>query len=314
MGIRIKLTLMLQNAPTLYTKKLKFSGDHAVTMTNRVEVNTDIEPHGHDFFEIALAGSGNGGHISANGVQLLSGGNLIIIRPGAWHGYTLSNDLVIYNCCIDQQILDREISWLREDAAYNYLLWSGPYMSDRRGLLVLHLYDNGLEECLQHWHELDQVQASPRRADTIGRLLILLECLIRSIKGLDHLKQQSRPMHAAVLETMRMMESQIDQAWCLSDLAEQSHLNPSYLVRLFNAEVGLSPIAYLNHCRMERSAGLLLHTTFPVSEVAAQVGWFDANLFARRFRIAYGMSPSDYRKRFGESEVLSEPMKYEPSI
>lgn len=285
--------------PALYTKKDKFAGDHAATLVNWFDLDYEIEPHGHDFFEIALISGGNGGHLSANGVQMLNRGNLIIIRPGAWHGYIHCKNLIVHNFCFDQQILQRELSWLREDVLMNFLLWTGPYMADRRGVLIVRLNDNNLEECLAHWNALSQVQDLPRRAETIGRLMILLENLVRSVEGLDHLKQQTRLIHPSVLESIRLLESRLAQSWTLRTLAEIVHLNPSYLVRLFKAEIGFSPIAYLNYCRLERSMGLLL-TSLPISEVAAQVGWFDPSLFARRFRQAYGMSPSEYRNRFGK--------------
>ena len=299
--IRIELTLTMPKEPAVYLRKEKFSGDQAATLVNWFDIDYDIAPHGHDFFEIALATGGIGAHLSSKGMQPLNKGNLIIIRPGAWHGYAHCNNLIIHNCCFDQQILQRELSWLRDDVLMNFLLWTGPYMGERRGVLILSLQDNCLEECLAHWNALSQVQDGSRRTETIGRLLILLESLARSVESLDHLKQQARPIHPAVMESIRLLESEIEQPWSLRNLAEKIHLNPSYLVRLFKEEVGLTPIAYLNHCRLERSAGLL-HTPLAVSEVAAQVGWFDPNLFARRFRLAYGMSPSEYRNRFGTKE------------
>jgi AraC family transcriptional regulator, L-rhamnose operon transcriptional activator RhaR len=297
----------MEREPAVYFRKIFFSADHAATMVNRVEINGTNESHGHDFFEIALAANGNGAHVSANGERALSGGDVVIIRPGAWHGFIHCDKLVIYNCCFDPQLLQRELGWLREDAALNFLLWTGPYEADRRGVLVVRLFANRLVECLNQLETLRDVQDSPRRAETLGRLLIFLDSLVRAIEELKVLNQQTRLLHPAVLDTMRLLESQIEQSWSLGELAARSHLDPSYLVRLFKSEIGLTPIAHLNRCRLERAAGQLLHTLLPVAEVAAQVGWYDANLFARRFRAAYGMSPSEYRKRFGERAKALHP-------
>ncbi len=314
----------------IFLKKSLFAGEDAATMLNRVDVDGENAPHGHEFFEIALAASGRGEHISANGRQPLSTGNLIIVRPGAWHGYMHCEHLVVLNCCFDHQLLQRELGWLRENVILNFLLWTGPYLGNRRGVMVVRLFENELPDILAHWEALSQVQNSFHRAETLGRLLILLDRLARSIEELDSMKQQIRNFHPAVMETMRLLETEIEQDWSLGDLAGRSHLNPSYLVRLFKAEIGLAPIAYLNRCRLERAVGLLLHTELPVAEVAAQVGWYDPNLFARRFRAAHGMSPRAYRQRFGmklaerasagspparpESRPSGEPAAAEPSI
>lgn len=284
--------------PAVYSTKECFAGDHAATMVDRHDLSREIPPHGHEFFEIALVTDGKGGHVSANSEQALNRGDLIFIRPGAWHGYILCQSLIIYNCCFDPQLLQRELGWLREDALMNFLLWTGPYMENRSGVMILRLPEEHISECLDHWIALGKVQNSPHRTETIGRLMILLDHLAQSTNEFKILKQQTRPLHTAVMETMYLLEGNIEKDWSLTELANQNHLNPSYLVRLFKAEIGLTPMAYLNRCRVERTAGLLLHTRLPIADVAAQVGWYDPNLFSRRFRMAYRMSPSEYRKRF----------------
>ena len=268
-------------------------------MVNCCDVDADIAPHGHSFFEIALTTGGTGGHISVGGEQMLDKGNLIIIRPGAWHGYTHCNHLIVHNCCFDHQLLQREMSWLREDGILNFLLWTGPYLDDRRGIMVVRLCPDDLPEILNLWQTLGKVQNSTRRMETLGHLLLLLDKLTRSVEELDSLKNQTLNFHPAVMETMLLLENQIAQEWSLADLARRCHLSSSYLVRLFKSQIGLAPIAYLNRYRLERAVGLLLHTELPVAEVAAQVGWYDPNLFARRFRAAHGMSPRSYRHSFG---------------
>lgn len=42
-----------------------------------------------------------------------------------------------------------------------------------------------------------------------------------------------------------------------------------------------------------------------VSEIARAVGWLDPNYAARRFRNAYQMSPTDYRRRFAVAQADS---------
>jgi AraC family transcriptional regulator, L-rhamnose operon transcriptional activator RhaR len=287
----------MENEPVILEKKTLFTDNSACTLVNKFELNGEDLLHGHDFFEIAITAGGSGRHLSVNGEHRLSEGSVVIIHPGAWHGYIQSSRLLIYNCCFDHHLLARELSWLREDSSLNFLLWVGPYAENRGGVLVARLLDSALPLCLKHLDALGKTQCLSRRAEILGRLLIFLDSLSRGIEDVDMLSQRAGHMHPAVLETIRLLESQIEQSWSLSNLVAQIHLDPSYLVRLFKAEVGLSPIAYLHRCRVEKAAALLSHTALPIAEVAAQVGWLDANLFTRHFRAAYGMSPSEYRKR-----------------
>ncbi|WP_222850034.1 helix-turn-helix transcriptional regulator [Trebonia kvetii] len=108
---------------------------------------------------------------------------------------------------------------------------------------------------------------------------------------------QRRP-HPAVRRAMRLLESDLARQWTLSDLAEELHLAPAYLVRLFKDATGLPPKPYLAQVRAQRAAVLLLHSDDPVTAIGLMVGWPDANYFARRFKHHYGLGATTYRKRF----------------
>lgn len=82
------------------------------------------------------------------------------------------------------------------------------------------------------------------------------------------------------------------------ELAEQLHLSPSYLLRLFKSSTGMPPTAYLARRRVETAAGLLLHTTQPVTQIGGAAGWPDQNYFARHFKAHFGLSATSYRNRF----------------
>ncbi len=81
-------------------------------------------------------------------------------------------------------------------------------------------------------------------------------------------------------------------------MSEQLHLNASYLVRLFKAHTGLSPISYLTRYRVERAATLLLRSERSIADVGNEVGWSDASYFAQRFKAHFGVTPGEYRNRF----------------
>ena len=100
---------------------------------------------------------------------------------------------------------------------------------------------------------------------------------------------------------MRLLEGRIAYRWSLTELAEQLHLAPGYLVRLFKAATGLPPMAYLARLRAENAAALLLNSDQPITRVGQAVGWPDQNYFARRFKAHYGLSASTYRAQFAPS-------------
>ena len=77
---------------------------------------------------------------------------------------------------------------------------------------------------------------------------------------------------------MRLLEAAPERHWTLTELADELHLAPGYLVRLFKAGTGLPPMAYLARLRAETAAALLLHTDQPVTAIGRAVGWPDPKL------------------------------------
>jgi AraC family L-rhamnose operon transcriptional activator RhaR len=264
--------------------------------------------HTHSFVEVAVITGGDGVHVSLAGRQRLHVGDVILLRPGVWHGYEDCVGLDIYNCCFSTELLQRELAWTREDPLLGYLLWTGPHSLRRRGMLTTRLPEATLDECVEHLGALDKLRYRPiglHRGDIIGRLSLFLTGLARTVAAeAKAIGEPTGPTHPAVVQAMRMMEVRLAHRWTLAELSVELHLAPGYLVRLFKASTGLPPMAYLSRHRVEVAAGLLLHTELPITQIGQVVGWPDQNYFARRFKTHYGLSATTYRTRFSQSTAV----------
>ena len=229
-------------------------------------------------------------------------GDVLLLRPGVWHGYENCQRFEVYNCCFSSELLRRELSWTREDPLLGFLLWAGPYSSPGRGVLTISLPPSVLGDCLVHLDALAALRHRPpalHRPDIVGRLSLLFGQL-----GQAAARARGEPpgspgsAHPAVVQAMRLLEADLARNWTLTGLAAELHLAPGYLVRLFNAATGLPPMAYLGQLRAEHAAVLLLHSDEPVTSIGRAVGWPDQSGFARRFKAHYGLSATTYRQRF----------------
>ena len=265
--------------------------------------------HTHSFVEVAVVTGGAGAHVSLAGRQDLAIGDVLLLRPGVWHGYEDCSRLDLYNCWFSTELLQRELAWTRTDPLLGYLLWTGPYADRRRGVLSTHLDADALAECASHLDALDRLHTQPvslHRGDIIGRLALVLSCLARAAASNGDAAGPSRT-HPAVVDAMREMEARPAHQWTLTELAAGLHLAPGYLIRLFKSATGLPPMAFLSRHRVEVAAARLLHTDEPISRIGESVGWPDQNYFARRFRAHYGLSASAYRARFSHNAVRLRP-------
>ncbi len=104
-----------------------------------------------------------------------------------------------------------------------------------------------------------------------------------------------------VKQGVEYIESHYDEPFGRDDLARVLGVSPSYVSRIFQRELGLSPWEYLAHVRIERARTLLLAPEVrSVTEIALRVGFSDPAYFTRTFRRYTGHAPLAYRAQRGQ--------------
>lgn len=83
-------------------------------------------------------------------------------------------------------------------------------------------------------------------------------------------------------------------------LARNYYMNSSYLSRIFKKEVKTSFIEYLIDQRIEKAKQLLRCSNMKSYEVGERVGIYNANYFGVVFKKKTGLTPVEYRKKYGE--------------
>jgi len=71
------------------------------------------------------------------------------------------------------------------------------------------------------------------------------------------------------------------------------------LARRFRAKLGMSPLSYLQSQRIARARELLESSKLPLDRIVEQCGYEDVSSFRKLFARQVGMTPRDYRQRFG---------------
>ena len=266
----------------------------------------EVAPHDHDFLEIALVVSGSGTHGSLRGEVPARAGDVYILRPGAWHSYSGSRALRVFNCVFSIETLQRGFAAALHDVDVHYLFYGGPLAENRRGVFALHLSDAARKRCVTYLEKLapPRESAVEMNAEKLGYFLLFIGELSR-VAARENQREYSQngetrvlaTAHPAVAQARQLLENDLARDWSLRELAAQLHLDRFHLSRLFKASVGLPPMAYLARLRAERAAQLLLRSDAPIAQIGAQVGWHDANLFARRFNAHFGLSAREYRRK-----------------
>lgn len=91
-----------------------------------------------------------------------------------------------------------------------------------------------------------------------------------------------------------------DTSLRIEDLAEAVNLGRSVFYGKIKSIVGMSPVDFLRHIRMQRAEELIVKSNYNFSQIAYMVGFSDPKYFTKCFKKDKGMTPSEYRERAKE--------------
>ena len=100
---------------------------------------------------------------------------------------------------------------------------------------------------------------------------------------------------AKVVDTLRA--NQYKENYSLADMAAISRMPMETFRKRFVAEVGMPPLSYVLHCKMERAKELLRDQNYSVRQAGAEVGMQDPYHFSKQFKHIVGISPSAFMKQ-----------------
>lgn len=82
----------------------------------------------------------------------------------------------------------------------------------------------------------------------------------------------------------------------VSQIAEEFHVHPVYLSRLFKEQMGEGLLEYITKFRVERAKEILRESKLMLDDVALAVGYNNARTFSRAFKKIEGITPGKYRE------------------
>lgn len=94
-----------------------------------------------------------------------------------------------------------------------------------------------------------------------------------------------------------MMDNMDNNDLSVDDLVKEMALGRTVFFNKLKGLTGLSPVEYIRDVRIKRAAELLLDGRYNITEVTYMVGLNDSRYFAKCFKNAYGVTPTEYKKQ-----------------
>lgn len=110
-------------------------------------------------------------------------------------------------------------------------------------------------------------------------------------------KTQQKPQTEKIVNKIINLCQNSDQKLSSEKIAQQLHLNYSYISTIFKKETGKTINRYQNEQMIERAITLFNQTDANISEVSEQLQFPNPFYFSRVFKQITGISPSDYLKQ-----------------
>lgn len=106
-------------------------------------------------------------------------------------------------------------------------------------------------------------------------------------------KEEDNPL---ISQIKACIAAQYQERITLASVAEEVHMNTSYLSTYFKKYTGTGFHEYLTQVRMIKAKELLLYTEHKIYSIAAMVGYDDCRHFNRIYKAVHGLCASQTRK------------------
>jgi AraC family transcriptional regulator len=106
-----------------------------------------------------------------------------------------------------------------------------------------------------------------------------------------------------------LVHAKMEDDLSLDEMAQSVGLSTAHFARMFRKSTGETPHQFVLRQRLERAKAMLRAPDARVLDVAVACGFKTQQHFAQVFRDVWGVSPTEYRQDFLDSEVIyaSEP-------
>ena len=244
--------------------------------------------HSHDYYVISLIERGRQSFTHKGTKHLTPPGGVIFINPGEVHTGEAA----------DQRGFELRSLYpttsLMETAVFELTGHSQglPFFKDVR---VDHHW---AAKSVLSLHKAISQEASTLESES--RLLWTLTQLIKRYANIGATEQPLGKERKVIQQARDYIEECFAEGITLNQLAQQVALSPYYLLRVFHAEVGMPPYAYLESVRI-RHAQRLIETGKPLAAVAIEVGFSSQSHLTRQFKKIIGVTPGQYARQIHTS-------------
>lgn len=275
----------------------------------RMQISTDFPDyvgilHRHEYIEVVYVISGTATHTIQGKSYEVKRGDLCFVDVGAIHMFTEnkkgSDPLVVYDLMFIPEFFDRsltdrcEMGALGDSYMFRALLRE-PGVSDHS----FHVSENLYAKFSELFNKMYDEYCNRNSGYMEIIRAYLLQVVVTALRMNDIPDRRKGAVHKEwiVESVMAYIQNHYDTAITVQELADNVHVSPDYLGRVFKEVAGETISTRIQKTRIHNACRLLTSTQRTVADIATACGFGDAKFFYSVFKKYMGMSPGDYRKK-----------------
>jgi AraC-like DNA-binding protein len=243
----------------------------------------EFAPHTHDSYAIGVVHSGALSFRPKSPSDVVSSDNIMVIHPGEVHT----------GRCVGENGCKYRMFYVHP----TFLLELHQHLSGKPAQSLFfrnqNIKDNSTASLLHSLHAAIEKSKAPAIEKESRLIEAMTHLLVRHATPRPFVIQE-RPSRKYVRIAKEFIEEHYKDNLTLKEIARAVNTSPFHLLRMFKAEVGLAPHAYLTQYRIRKARHFLSKGT-SIVEVALRTGFCDQSQFTKRFKQLVGTTPGQFR-------------------
>lgn len=249
--------------------------------------------HEHRYTEIAMIISGNAEHILDNQRKKVSGGDILLIHPGAVHAYDNTATMEIINLIYDPNRLSLPMLDGYDLPLFHQFFPSAEeYHHSAKPLLKLNADESASTLKLIRQLEAELNTHTPGRQFCI--MALFMQIIINLSRG-ENTQETTKLVSFQIGDAISYMNKHFQERIELDTLARTVNMSVRNFQRHFKNITGCSPMEFLIKIRLRNAAAQLINSDDPISMIALFCGFYDSNYFCKQFKKNIGVTPKIFR-------------------
>lgn len=181
--------------------------------------------------------------------------------------------------------------------------YGNPVLATLPAHITLNLEDAGPAEWIRSTFDYAAGEVASGRAGSetvLAKLseLLFVEAVRRYVENLpaEQTGWLAGLRDPAVARALALIHGDIARAWNVDELGREAGMSRSTLAERFTRVIGMAPMHYLAHWRMQVAAQKLKGTSASLAQIAGAIGYESEAAFSRAFKKKFGSAPATWRR------------------